>query len=257
MDATPQPNDLIRKPAYFARVTTRDHRAIEEAMAGATLLDAGATLDGAVIEASYALDAPPLLKRLGDDRVPRIFEPQSLRFVGDNFRETDRLTRLPYAPEHRIQVESFDATAARELARGALMFGQDAGADVFIAPGLPLADAMITRWVGHNRAVLGAACAANGGSDVDRRPLLALIAPGSKALADPAIVLDWLLDYPIDGVYVQPLNLNPVNDSLEKLARFVQFLGALRGARFPIVVGRVGAFGLLSRALVSALSTRV
>jgi len=38
--------------AYFARVTTRDGRAIEEAMAAATLLDAGARLDGAIVEAS-------------------------------------------------------------------------------------------------------------------------------------------------------------------------------------------------------------
>jgi hypothetical protein len=52
MDSTPQL--LSDRPAFFPRVTTRDGRAIEEAMAGDSLLGEGARLDGAVIEASYA-----------------------------------------------------------------------------------------------------------------------------------------------------------------------------------------------------------
>jgi hypothetical protein len=96
MDVTSGQAPLDR-PAYLARITTRDGRAVEEAMAGATLMDTGARLDGAVVEASYAFDRPPLLKRLGDDKVPRIIDPQALRFVGENFLEIERLRRLPYA----------------------------------------------------------------------------------------------------------------------------------------------------------------
>ena len=56
-------------------------------MVGATLLDNGAQLDGAVVEASYAFDRPPLLTRLGDDKGARIIDAQTLRFVRENFLE--------------------------------------------------------------------------------------------------------------------------------------------------------------------------
>jgi len=50
-------------------------------------VDNGAQLDGAVVEASYAFDRPPLLTRLGDDKVARIIDAQTLRFVRENFLE--------------------------------------------------------------------------------------------------------------------------------------------------------------------------
>lgn len=96
---------------------------------------------------------------------------------------------------------------------------------------------------------MAAASAANGGADLDRRPLVAQIAPGRKALADPQLVVRRLLDYPVDAVYVQPLRLDPVRDSLEKLAQYVRFLDALSAAGLRVVAGRVGAFGLLLLAL--------
>lgn len=79
--------------------------------------------------------------------------------------------------------------------------------------------------------------------------MLALVAPGPQAMARPEKVVSRLPDSPIDGVYLQPLRLDPVRDSLEKLARFVQFAHAFRGAGIPVVVGRVGAFGLNLNAL--------
>lgn len=45
-----------------------------------------AQLDG-VVEASYAFDRLPLLTRLGDDKVARIIDAQTLRFVRENFLE--------------------------------------------------------------------------------------------------------------------------------------------------------------------------
>jgi hypothetical protein len=80
-DPIPEP-DPLQQPGYLARITTRDGPAIEEAIAGPTLLSAGARLDGAVIEAAYAYSRPPLIKRLGEDRIPRIMDLQTLRFTG-------------------------------------------------------------------------------------------------------------------------------------------------------------------------------
>jgi hypothetical protein len=70
-------------------------------MAGATLISDGARLDGAIVEAAYAFDRPPLLKRLGDDGVLRIVDLQTLRFAGPRYLETAALSRLPYAPSTR------------------------------------------------------------------------------------------------------------------------------------------------------------
>lgn len=238
-------NDL----AYLARVTRRDHRAIEQALAGATLFSEAPNLGGVVVEASYAADQPPLLKRLREDRTARIIDPQSLRFTGARFLEVDALAGLPYAPTRPIMVSEFSDARASELARRALAFQQQVGCDMYLTPGLPLYDHDLDRWLPANDSVLQAACDANGAAELDRKPLLAMVAPGAKAMADPDRVVERLLDFPIAGVYVQPLNLNPVRDSLEKLARFVQFAHAVERLGLPVIVGRVGVFGLVLQAL--------
>jgi hypothetical protein len=239
----------LNELSFLARVTTRDHRAIEEALAGATLLTESPHLAGVVVEASYAAGEPPLLKRLREDRVARIVDPQSLRFTGARFLEVEALANLSHAPSNPIMVNEFSTADAAVLAREALAFEQRVGADLYLAPGLPLYDVDLDDWLDANDRVLDAACSANGGTGLDRRPMLALVAPGAKAMADPDQVARRLLDFPIDGVYVQPLRLDPVRDSLEKLARFVQFAHAIRAVGLPVIVGRVGAFGLILQAL--------
>jgi hypothetical protein len=235
--------------AYLARVTTRDHRAIEEALAGTTLLTQRPNLTGVVIEASYAAGDPPLLKRLREDAIKRIVEPQSLRLTGARFLEVEALASLPYAPTRPIVAEDMFGSGARELTRDAMGFEQRVGCDLYVAPGLPLPDVDLDRWIAVNEEILSAACAANGGSDLDRKPLLALVAPGARAMARPDDIVGRLMDYPIDGVYLQPLRLDPTRDSLEKLARLVQFTRAIVAQGLPVIVGRVGAFGLVLQAL--------
>lgn len=62
---------LVDATGFLPRITVRDGRAIEEALAGQTLFQPGVELGGAVVEASFAHDDPPLLRRLSDRGVPR------------------------------------------------------------------------------------------------------------------------------------------------------------------------------------------
>jgi hypothetical protein len=78
-------SDPFLQPTYMPRVTRRDGRAIEEALAGPTRFDPGVRLDAAVVEATYAVDNPPLLKRLRESGVPQLVDPQTLRLTGERF----------------------------------------------------------------------------------------------------------------------------------------------------------------------------
>jgi hypothetical protein len=241
--------DLFPHGTYLPRVTRRDGRAIEEALAAPTLFDAGLKLGGAVLEATYAIDEPPLLKRLREAKVPQLVDPQTLRLTGERFMTVSQFDRLPYRPEVPITGESLTPTSASTLARDVMLCEQEMGASWYLAAGLPYYDQDLMSWVRHNDRLLEASCAANGGADLDRRPLIAQVAPGRKALADPQLMVNRLLDYPIDGVYVHPLRLDPVNDSVEKLAQYVDFLTMLRAERLTVITARVGAFGLVLAAL--------
>lgn len=241
--------DFLTSPSFLPRVTRHDGRAIDDALAGPTLFDQGVRLDGAIVEASYAASEPPLLQRLQQEQVPQLLDPQTLRFTGERYRSVPQLANLPYAPPAPITSETFTAARADELARETLLFEQQAGVACYLAAALPYYDRDLGAWLDHNERLLAAASAMNGGLDLDRRPLMAQVAPGRRALADPQLILRRLLDYPIDAVYVQPLRLNPVGDSLEKLAQYARFLRALSAEGLRVVAGRVGAFGLLLLAL--------
>jgi hypothetical protein len=193
---------LLHQPTYLARVTRRDGPAIEEAMAGATLLSNGARLDGAFIEAAYAYDRPPLLKRLHDDGVPRIVDLQTLRFAGPRYLEIAALSRRPYAPEVPITVDSFTDAAADALARDGLSYAQDRGTDLYLAPTVPLFDRHLERWLKHGDRLLRAAVAHNGAGEIERKPRMAPVAPGARALQRPELLTAKLLDHPVDAVYV-------------------------------------------------------
>jgi hypothetical protein len=140
--------------------------------------------------------------------------------------------------------------ALRTLGREALRFQQAVGARRYLAPALPVYDRDFDRWLDVNRELLYATSLANGALEIDRRPLVAQLAPGRRALSVPERFLEWLLDVPVVGVYLQPLRLDPVNDSLEKLATYGRFVAALKRAGLAVIGGRLGAFGLLEQAVV-------
>lgn len=130
-----------------------------------------------------------------------------------------------------------------------MLFEQEVGASWYVTAALPCYDQDLQSWLRHNDRLLAASCAANGSADLDRRPLIAQVAPGRRLLAQPELVLNRLLDYPVSAVYVQPLTLDPVKDSVEKLVQYVHFLRAIGEAGLPVIAGRVGAFGLILNAL--------
>lgn len=245
----PDPPDFLTELAYLPRVTRRDGRAIEEALAGPTLFDEGVRIRGAVVEATYASDDPPLLKRLRENEVPQLVEPQTLRFTGRRFLEVESLMRLPYAPSSPIEAGELTPLATRELATGVMRFQQQHRAACYVTASLPYLDRDIQASLRANDRLLGTSCDANGRGDLDRRPILAHVAPGRQALKHPRLIINRLLDHPIDAVYVEAQRLDPVRDSLEKLALFTEFLLGIRAANLPVFVARVGAFGLVLQAL--------
>jgi len=244
-----QAPDLFAQPTYLPRVTRRDGRAIEEALAGPTLFDSGVKLDAAVVEATYAAEDSPLLKRLRESGVPQLIDPQTLRFTGERFLTVAEFERVPYRPARPISADSFTPSHADALAHEVMLFEQEAGASWYLAAALPYYDQDQQSWLRHNDRLLAASCSANGGTDVDRRPLIAQVAPGRKLLAQPELIINRLLDYPVSAVYVQPLALDPVKNSIEKLVQYVDFLRAITDAGLPVIASRVGAFGLVLNAL--------
>jgi hypothetical protein len=229
--------------AYLPRVTVRDGRAIEQALAGPDLLQPGVQLSGAVVEASLAQHDSALLRRLHESRVQYLVDPQALRFADPSFRDVERLTRIPYAPARAVSPDRTDDEVA-QFVRGAMTFQDDHGASARLAVAPPLLDGDFERWLDLHNKMLDAAIALNGRQGFERKPLLAYVAPGRRALMDQQAVVARFADLPIDGVYVQPLRLSATRDGIEKLVLYIRFLQRLEKIGLPAVAGRVGAFGL-------------
>lgn len=235
---------------WLPRVGRSDGLAIEDALGDATLFEERVPLGGAVLEAAYAATDPAVARRLRSEHVPLVLDPHSLRFTGPGFLEVERVADLPYAPAAPIvPAEVTDATA-RDLAAGTARFALEAFAATYTVPGLPLADKSLERCVVANHRLTEAACDLNGTGELERKPVIALVAPGRKAMVSPELVLDWLVDLPVAGVYLQPLNFNPTRDSAEKLAAYIAYAQACAEVGLPVICGRLGAFGLVVQALL-------
>lgn len=229
---------------------------MEQLLAGQTLFDGGAELSGAITEAAYAAIDPLVLRRLREAGVPFLIDPQSNRFSGERLVETQALLDLEYAPKAPLRADELADLDARELAAGALDFQQERGACAYIAPALPTYDADADLWADANRRLLEASCALNGSASIERRPLLAQLTPGRKALEDPDAAVAALLDLPVDGAYVEPLAMNTMRDSVEKLYRYIRYLELLEDGGLSVLASRVGPFGPLLTALgVSSFSS--
>lgn len=126
----------------------------------------------------------------------------------------------------------------------------------YIAPALPGYDQDADHWADANRRLIEASSALDGSGEIEQRPLLAMLAPGPSALHEPERALAPLLDLPIDGAYVEPLAMHSNADGVEKLYRYVRFLGVLEEAGLPVIASRVGPFGPVLTALgVSSFSS--
>lgn len=255
MDAQLSPR-FLRTPSFLPRITRQRGRTMEQLLAGQTLFDEGAELSGAITEAAYAATDPLVLRRLREAGVPFLIDPQSNRFSGERLVETQALLDLDYAPEVPLRADGLADLDARELAMRALAFQQEHGACAYIAPALPAHDADADAWADANHRLLEASCALNGSGSIERRPLLAQLAPGPRAVGDPEAALALLLDLPVDGAYVEPLTMNTMRDSVEKLYRYVHYLELLEDGGLPVIASRVGPFGPLLTALgISSFSS--
>jgi hypothetical protein len=235
--------------SFFPRVSKYDGRAIEAAMAGQNLFEQPVSLQGAVIEATFAATEPPLLGRLQEGHVARLIDPQALRFTTETYLDIPVLSELDYAPERPIQPGSHSENELRDLVRLALLFQQDHHASAYLVPGLPVADQNLEGWLALNRDVHRIAADLNGRAEIERRELVGFLAPGRRALSDPNALISLVADLPVTAVYVQPLRLKPTRDGVEKLVQYVRFLNGLADLDLAVLAGRVGAFGLLLQAI--------
>ncbi len=245
MQATTPLGELLAAPRYLPRLTENDTKPVERALAGATLFDDGVQLDGAVVEAAYAVREPEVLDHLREQRIPVLIDPQSLRLTTPGYVNNRRLGALPYLPASPMTPAS-TATDREHFIAEALRFQQKAGASWYLTPSVPLRDEEGWSELHHD---LTARTAAANGREVDSRELVALVAPGTAALRNPNALASRLLDLPVAAVYTQPLSLDPVHDSVDKLARAWRFCHEFEEANLPVIAGRVGAFGLVLQAL--------
>ena len=145
---------FLREASYLPRVNRHAGRVLEEALAPSTLFDQGVQLRGALVEATYAAEDPPILRRLRAAWVPFLVEPQTLRFIGEAFRSTAAFSKLPYTPTALVTAATAKEADVDSFAREVLEFEQAHGASAFISPAWPLDDRDRETWTYANQRLL-------------------------------------------------------------------------------------------------------
>jgi hypothetical protein len=226
--------------SFLLHVSQFEGRAIEKLSADS---EGGQSprLGGAVIEASYVHTDPPLLARLGEERIPWVIDPQSVRFASAGYLQVARVRGLPFAPEAPLDPSRFSAATER-MVRRSMEFQAQAEPAMYLVPALPLTkpSAAVFRTFAkiHERA------SDLNGNAVPYRPLVAAAYPSADVLRGRFSVFERL-DRAFAGAYVLPLQLNPRHDSVERLVAYARFLEHAQTLGLRVVAGRAGAFGLL------------
>jgi hypothetical protein len=232
---------------FVLHVTMDLGKSLERLLAPASIGKQPVPLGGAVLTADYAATQPGLIERLTEAGVPFVVEPQSIRFASPRFLSIRRLAALPYAPAEPLDPARW-TDAHERMVREALRFQADIGVSHYMVPALPYERPTPDRLNTH-RAIHELALSLVGTDGVPRRPIVAMAVPGSQTIRSPFAVFSLLADRAFDGVYVQPMRLDPKDDSVEGLVRYIRFLELGRQEGLPILAGRVGVFGLLLNAL--------
>jgi len=200
-----------------------------------------AAMGGAILDASYAATEPDLIARLHQLNLPILIDPQSLRFAHPRFLATRALTELPYAPPAALESDISRADIQR-LVLGALKFQDRFAPAMYVVPALPF-DKPLGVGAEIYRRIHETAAEFNG-SEVRRRPLLAIAPPGTQVLRSPYALLGRLANLGYSAIYMQPLEFDPRRDSVERLASYITFMRCAAEYELPVFAGRVGAFGL-------------
>lgn len=230
---------------YLVRVG-RDHRAVEHALSiPPSLFHGDVEMDGAVVDATLAVQSPALLDKLRARHVNYIIDPETLRFGTPAFKDVEQLCSLPYAPDEPITTDT-PIDVLRQVTCRSLELQASAGASAYLVPHLPLTDDDGSLQL--NRRLLSTA-ADLVGTEVERLPLIAALAPSLDMMRDSRPVRSMLADSPIEQVHVQPTRLRATDLSVASLERYATFLLDLQTVGIPAIAGRAGPFGLALVAL--------
>jgi len=198
-------------------------------------------MGGAILDATYAATEPELISRLHQLNLPILIDPQSMRFAHPRFLATRALSQLPYAPPAALGADISRADIQR-LVLGALKFQDRFAPAMYVVPALPFDKALGVGAETYRR--IHETAAEFNGSEVRKRPLVAIAPPGTQVLRSPYSLLGRLANLGYSALYMQPLEFDPRRDSVERLAHYITFMRCAAEYELPVIAGRVGAFGL-------------
>lgn len=228
--------------SFVPHVSVHEGRGLEQLLAE----HRSAPLGGAIIEATYAAADPPLLPRLRGLRIPYGIDPQSIRFESPRYLGIQALAGLPYAPARPL-LRHTRSKPIDAMVRTALQFQARHEVDVYLTPTLPMHRPTLPAVQAHHQ--IHKVASDTVGTEVPAKALIAAVAPTLAVMRSPFSVYEALLDRAYDGIYVQPIRLNPKHDSVEWLVWYANFLLQAHDYKLPVIAARAGAFGLLLTAV--------